>query len=103
MGHGWVAKRYLCCIAVGHHVLLYIEGYHRRLYKYTAGSANDCVFASQICRPSPDKVRFVSSASRYLSEQHLTPSIFTLLPAILMLSLSPRSVCSWIRSSKAPG
>lgn len=36
---------------------------------------------------------------RQLPPQHLPPSILTVCPPILIVSLSPRSVSSWIRSS----
>ncbi len=73
-------------------------------YNTTAGRLPDCICASHTATRVVrlvDKSRLDGTLpSRYLSEQHFALPTLTFWFPSLMLSLSPRSVCSWMRSSR---
>lgn len=74
-------------------IAVFKEGYHRWLSVFTQYTAVLCCHLTIF-------VHVVSASRRsgYRSE-HFLPSIFTVLPASLTVSLSPRSMCSCMFSS----
>lgn len=74
-------------------IAVFKEGYHRWLSVFTQYTA---VLCCHLLYSYMSSLHFAVRAHR---SEHFLPSIFTVLPAILIVSLSPRSMCSCMFSS----